>query len=64
MKTVTAYKCLNGHLEESKERAIAWDLHYLVKSGNAGHEHLKFSGAIWLVENRKTIMHLLKEIDS
>lgn len=62
MKTITVYKCANGALEEKKERAIAWDLHHLVKS-RSGHEHLNFSGALCLIENRKDVINLLKEMD-
>lgn len=62
MKTVTAYKCLDGHLEEDLTRAIAWDLEFTAKKMNETRGSLLgFSGALWIAENFELVKQIVEQ---
>lgn len=62
MKTITAYKCLDGNLEEDLTRAIAWDLEFTAKKMTETRgSPLSFSGALWIVENFELVKQIVEQ---
>lgn len=62
MKSITAYKCLNGHLEEDLTRAIAYDLEFTAKKmTEARGSSLSFSGALWIAENFTLVKQIVEQ---